>query len=131
MIDDNQMDHFIMQRLFQHCQLFKDNDYSEDGRLSLNTLRKNHSDEKNLPDLILLDLNMPNFSGWDFLTQFQKLYPKLKKKIDVIIVSSSFNPVDILKSKSYSFVKQFITKPVSIEVLESLNRLYKGKKVQN
>lgn len=61
------------------------------------------------PDLILLDLNMPEIDGWEFL----KLMEENGIKIDVIIVSSSIDPRERSKAKQYSFVKDFITKPLT------------------
>lgn len=68
-----------------------------------------------LPDLILLDLNMPIWDGWDFLNEFSKL--KTSKSIKVFIVTSSKHPDDIRKASSYQFVQNFIIKPVTIDNL--------------
>ena len=130
-IDDNHMEHMILQTLLTHYKLFEDNNHSEDGKLSLDFLKKNRADEKSLPDLIFLDLYMPNFSGWDFLNRFNRIYRTFKKKIDVVITSTSINPDDMLKSKSYPFVKGFFMKPLSIETLEELNNEYSTREMHN
>ena len=130
-IDDDHIEHMILQSLFTHYKLFEDNIHSEDGKISLDMLKKNRTDASRLPDLILLDLYMPNFSGWDFLTQFNKIYRTFKKKIDIVITSTSINPADMLKSKSYPFVKEFFIKPLTIETLEELDSEYRAKEMHN
>jgi len=130
-IDDNHIDHMILETLFEHFKLFEGNIHSEDGRISLETLKKNRDNVRRLPDLILLDLYMQNFSGWDFLKQFKKVYRTFKKKIDIVITSTSINPDDMLKTKSYPFVKGFLIKPLTVETLEELNNEYKAKKIRD
>ncbi|RFN59349.1 response regulator [Marixanthomonas ophiurae] len=64
-----------------------------------------------LPDIILLDLNMPVMDGWQFLDEFIKI--KTTKKVIIYIVSSSIDPADFKKSQKYSQVKNFVIKPIS------------------
>lgn len=61
------------------------------------------------PDLILLDLNMPGMNGWQFLDE----YLKLPHKTVLYVVSSSIDPVEIQKAKSYPCVADYITKPLT------------------
>jgi CheY-like chemotaxis protein len=91
-IDDNHMEHMILQTLLTHYKLFEDNNHSEDGKLSLDFLKKNRADEKSLPDLILLDLYMPNFSGWDFLNRFNRIYRTFKKKLTLLLLQHQLIP---------------------------------------
>jgi CheY-like chemotaxis protein len=93
---------------------------STDGKATLNYLIENKENTENLPDYIFLDLNMPEYSGWDFLKEYQKIYSSLRKAIKLYIVSSSINPTDIKRSKNYSFVNSFIIKPLSREFLHEL-----------
>ena len=71
-----------------------------------------------LPDLILLDLNMPIWDGWFFLTEIEKTV--FVKKIDIMIVSSSINTEDITRISENKLVKGFISKPLSIDVMKEL-----------
>lgn len=75
-----------------------------------------------LPDLILLDLNMPIMDGWQFLDNFTKI--ETDKKIIIYIVSSSIDPVDTEKAKQYSIVSNFVVKPISadkvVEIMQEI-----------
>ena len=121
MIDDNQMEHLIMQRMFDGYELFPDASHSLDARLILEFLAKHAKLEALLPDVIFLDLNMPEFSGWDFLTQFEILRPLLKKQIAIYIVSSSIDLDEIARAKAYPFVKDYLSKPIKKETLKRLH----------
>jgi hypothetical protein len=64
---------------------------------------------------------MPRFNGWDFLNRFQKIYQSLKKNINIYVVSSSVDPRDVDRSKTYPFVTTFISKPVMKEIFEHIS----------
>jgi CheY-like chemotaxis protein len=95
-------------------------------------IRKHHSDkrivlfdnpekalvyiQRHMPDLILLDLHMPEINGWRFLEMMEEL----NIFIDVVIVSSSIDPRERSKAKSFLCVKDFYTKPLTIEKVSQL-----------
>lgn len=71
-----------------------------------------------LPELILLDLNMPVWDGWQFLDEFLKL--PVQSSITIYILSSSINQADKDRAKEYSRVSDFIVKPITLETLVPL-----------
>lgn len=91
-----------------------------------NNLKLNNLDVpiKNYPKLVFLDLNMPIMDGWDFLDHFStEEYTTYFKDTKVIVLSSTIDPEDINKSKTYPMVIDFISKPITKEVLENLKAL--------
>jgi CheY-like chemotaxis protein len=120
MIDDNPMAHMVMQHMFDHYELFRDAAHSLDGGVILEFLRNHRLEPELLPDIILLDLYMPEYSGWLFLEEFRLLQPLLKKNISVYILSASTDKLDILRSTSYTFVNDYFSKPMSEQQLELL-----------
>lgn len=64
-----------------------------------------------LPDVILLDLNMPVMDGFTFLETFREMNLPNKEQIKIIVVSSSGSPQDIDRARRLG-VRQFLTKPV-------------------
>jgi CheY-like chemotaxis protein len=71
-----------------------------------------------LPDVILLDLNMPVMDGWQFLDEFIKF--KVSKKITVYIVSSSIDVADHAKAATYKAISNFYIKPISRDDLAQI-----------
>ena len=76
---------------------------------------------KKYPSLVFLDLNMPVMDGWEFLDHFSKEeYTSAFKKTKVIVLSSTIDPNDIEKSKTYPMVLDFLSKPITKEIVENL-----------
>ncbi|KIO78353.1 hypothetical protein TH53_04125 [Pedobacter lusitanus] len=72
--------------------------------------------KENKPDLILLDLNMPEIDGWTFL----RLLEEQKPDVDVVIISSTIDPTERTRAQSYRSVKDFLTKPLTYDKIKHL-----------
>jgi CheY-like chemotaxis protein len=66
--------------------------------------------------LILLDVNFPFSSGWDFLENYQQFHIQSK----VIVLSSSIDTFDRDKARKYPMVVDYITKPLSLEMVKEM-----------
>ena len=72
----------------------------------------------NLPDVIFLDLNMPDLDGWDFMDEYEKI--GMNGSTKVIMLTSSISLRDEQKAKSSEKIAAFVSKPLSPELLEQL-----------
>ena len=76
-----------------------------------------------LPDLVILDINMPMYDGWYMIEEFVKLNPEVKEKVKVYICSSSIAPFDKEKADSCKDIADFIEKPLTIDKFQLLVNL--------
>lgn len=123
-IDDNEIDQMIIDRMLGKYGLFPSKIFSSDGETAMDQLEANIFDEAKLPDVIFLDLIMPKFSGHHFLERFKKLYPAIQKTIHIFVITCSIHPKDRVTTEKYPFVKGFFIKPVSIHTLKNINSAY-------
>jgi len=73
-----------------------------------------------LPDVILLDINMPKMNGFSFFEEFKHLDFCNKNDIQVYLLSSSMCPNDILRAQKETYCAGYITKPLTVDKLERL-----------
>lgn len=99
--------------------------FAQNGEEALDFFKKINNQETTeniiqIPDIIFLDLNMPVMNGWDFLEHFSnEFYPQLKH-IKVVILSSTIDPSDYLQAKKFQVVTHFLSKPLTVEMLQDL-----------
>ena len=76
--------------------------------------------EDKLPDIIFLDLNMPVMDGWEFLGEFIKIKNNFDKKITLYVVSSSIDPRDLERARSFNLVTDYLIKPIELKKFEKI-----------
>lgn len=113
LVEDNPGDVRLTQEAFKECATPTQIDVVKDGDAALDYLyQKGEYQDKKLPDLILLDLNLPKLNGKEVLEDI-KNNDKLKA-IPVIMLTTSKAATDIQDSYSLH-VNGFIAKPLDIE----------------
>jgi CheY-like chemotaxis protein len=75
-----------------------------------------------LPDIILLDIMMPDMDGHGFLTEFAKLPDSISNHIKIAMLTSSLDPDDRMRSFQYKAVIDFIEKPLNASKLANLKK---------
>jgi response regulator of citrate/malate metabolism len=116
LIDDDTIIDFLHKKLLIKAGIIEPIITVYNGKTAIEELLKlNNQLNENDTVLALLDINMPVLDGWGFLEEFQALNPSLKFNLELFIVSASNNPDDIIKSKNYPYVIDYLNKPLSIE----------------
>jgi CheY-like chemotaxis protein len=94
----------------------------ENGQKALDSIKKMTEENVDLPDLILLDIDMPEMNGWDFLTEFQSIREKIDKKVQIFVISSQVDnrTQELFRLEWDKKVSDFIQKPVDIGALVNL-----------
>lgn len=119
-IDDDKIQHFIIKTLCDNTPEVTRQEHFLEAETALQRLTDLKSATLELPDVILLDLNMPGMDGWGFLASYQKVLPEIKKKIKVIILSSSASKMEKSRSMDFPFVTGYLTKPVTLETIQTI-----------
>ncbi len=122
LIDDDTVCQFVMQKIVRGLSTknVKKVLTFGDGEQAIDFITNNASNAIELPNIILLDINMPIMDGWQFMDEYIKLKPRIGKKIIVYMVSSSNNEADIIRAKEISEISDYLVKPVTPEELNQI-----------
>jgi len=115
-VDDDSIIIFIHKKLVGKCGYPLAPETYLNGREALDNLMST-ADESSL-SIVLLDINMPVMSGWEFLDAIQD--KPFAKNMKVAMVTSSVDASDKLKAKTYSQVVGFLEKPITVGMLNEL-----------
>lgn len=117
-IDDDQIHIFGMTRILKLHNFSKSYMIFKNGQEAINNLRPIILSGHEVPEIILLDINMPIMDGWQFLDEFIKI--DTQTTITIYIVSSSIDPADIQRAEAYERVSNYIIKPVTFDTLKPI-----------
>lgn len=92
------------------------------GKEALERLQILQKANEPMPDVILLDIDMPKMNGWDFLKEFDAVRNSVDKKIEIFVISSR---IESGKESLYQIewdrkVSKFVPKPVDANRLKEL-----------
>lgn len=121
-IDDDPITLMLFKKVVQKASFAKDIINAINGQQAIsliNTINNNPNQEKK-PEIIFLDLNMPIMGGWEFIDLFNTSNYQNLKNTKIVILTSTIDPEDIKKSKSYPNVIEFLPKPITVEMLNDL-----------
>lgn len=125
LIDDDDINTFIISKIAERTGFQMEIISRSNGKAALEYIQQLVDNHQELPDLTLIDINMPVMNGWEFVEAFEQLIPNSVN--DMYMLSSSVYENDIEKAKVYSSVKGFISKPLAMERLKELfNAIHKG-----
>lgn len=92
----------------------------EEALQYFDTIINKQEENNQLPQLIFLDLNMPIMDGWEFLDKFSKNKYSEVNLTKIVVLSSTIDPEDLEKSKKYKMVIDFLSKPITTNMLAYL-----------
>lgn len=121
-IDDDKIYVNLVKKIIEIKKLSEDLLIYKNGKEALEYFKnslENISPDK-IPDIIFLDLNMPVMDGWEFLNQFVKIKNSFTKKISLYVVSSSIDPSDLERAKSFNLVTDYLIKPIELKKFEKI-----------
>lgn len=121
LIDDSDIDLFIQRRFLEVYHFSKRLISFKSAEEALVSLHNYNGEAP--PEIIFLDLNMPNIDGFVFLERFQGLPEEMREKVRIVVLTSSNSQKDKDQVFRYKNVIQYVTKPIKQSDIEELKKI--------
>lgn len=120
LIDDNKHDNYFHEMAIKDTGLAGKVVTYQCAEKALGFLAASTAEEAGIPPLILLDINMPGMSGWEFLEEYQKLPHEVQQKSHIVMLTTSSNPQDVERAKNDPALVDFLNKPLTEEMFDEI-----------
>jgi response regulator of citrate/malate metabolism len=112
LLDDDPIVNVINEQLFRKYNAAKQYIICRASKEAIDYIEQSPT----LPEIIIIDLNIPLVNGFSFLDRFHSRFEQADK-LAVYILTSSINPDDFNKAMSYPFVKDYLKKPLTRDTI--------------
>lgn len=120
-IDDDPIYQFLMNKIVHLTKIDIDVVSFSNGKEAIDNFQISLSNNKQLPNIILLDIEMPLMDGWDFMNHIELLMKEHSlTDLKIYIVSSSISHEDVEKAESNKNVLGYYSKPIKSEEIVAI-----------
>jgi CheY-like chemotaxis protein len=121
-INDDDIFTFILKKSINKLSVCENILTYSNGELALQGLTNQVESGLLLPEIILLDINMPIMNGWDFLNEFSAI--NTNKKVDIYLISAHISSNDSLKAKNHPEITGILEDPAESETIMRITANY-------
>ena len=119
LIDDSYIDNLISRKILESNGYAENIIVIDSAKRAIQFLKDKISNKQALPEIIFLDIRMPEMNGFDFLNKLSQAGIS-GKEIKIYMLSSSLDPSDLKRVEENQLVSRFIGKPLTNEILEEI-----------
>lgn len=119
-IDDDPLFMLLLKKTIVKYELSDNVTDFTNGLDAIESLKPIINEPSLLPDIILVDIEMPMMDGWEFLEEFIPLLQKASKKISIYIATSSIAEPDQIKSTTFPLINGYLHKPIDEPILSKI-----------
>ena len=117
LIDDNEADNYVNRYLVEKSNIA---DKITVKKSAIEALEFLATLVDEFPNVIFLDIRMPEMDGFEFMEKFEEFPPHLKQQCTVYMLSSSLNESDIERATQSRSIEKFLHKPLNLDMLSDL-----------
>lgn len=119
MIDDDEFTIDLQNMLLELNHVKNQVFFEQSGSSALKTLEELAKSNR-FPSYILVDINMPDMNGFDFLDKFEKTFAKAATTTKIMIITGSIKDEDRNEAFRHPLVQDYILKPLPNDFIVNL-----------
>lgn len=112
LIDDNSADNLYHRLVLEEWMPLLHVTSTSSGAEALEYMADSEEVDQTGYDLLLLDLNMPAMTGWEFLDAFDAQSLSLPSRVILVVLSTTENPDEMARAADDPRVDGFLSKPL-------------------
>jgi CheY-like chemotaxis protein len=120
LIDDSYIDNLISRKILENNYFAEKIEVIDSPQRAISHLRNCLGSKQDIPEVVFLDIRMPEMNGFDFLKEINSIPGIAEQNIKIFVLSSSLDPTDLKKIEDHQLVTKFIGKPLSNHALEGI-----------
>jgi CheY-like chemotaxis protein len=126
-VDDDVIFQVIIRKIIERSEMFSVISIFPNGKEAFLALKDASKHNEMMPNIILLDINMPIMDGWEFMEEISSMEDQNIKQINICISTSSIAEEDKNRAKNYPSILNYLSKPISVNDLLNVLDLIKEK----
>ncbi len=130
LVDDDEITNILHTRVIRKSGLVSEVLVARDGRQALDILSDHLRRDHPLPELILLDINMPGMGGFEFLETYKHRKLSFAGQMIIVMLSTSLLKVDHARAEADPNVHSFSEKPITLAAFAALVETYVARRAQ-
>ncbi len=116
-VDDDKVFHFVVRKFIQALNLPMRISGFLSGAEFIKAIEQ--PEQYGKPDLVLLDLNMPEVDGWKVIDHLETRFNN-NWTSPIVVVTSSIATSDLRRSSMLKLVSDYVPKPLTLTVFEGI-----------
>lgn len=124
LVDDDPDDNYLHQLVIAESGQCEEVRVAESGFQALDYLTQTDHPDYVRPEVILLDINMPGMSGFEFLERYHQLPEPLKSRLVLLMLTTSLNPSDRQRADGTTDITGYQNKPLTQAMLHQIVGTY-------
>ncbi|HCN84872.1 MAG TPA: response regulator [Sphingobacteriaceae bacterium] len=120
LVDDSHIDSMISSKILKSSHYAERVLIIPSPQKAIDFIRESVLFQTDIPEVLFLDLRMPEMNGFDFLKELDIIEGFAYYGLEIYVLSSSLDPKDYHMIRQNKLISKFIGKPLTSEILESI-----------
>lgn len=120
LVDDDLAVNFIHKKVVEKASIQSEVKICSTVREGIEFLSSFNGHDHPFSGLVFLDVQMPDYDGWDFLEQFRSLTIDKKENIRIVMLTTGLSPEVEAKVKNFPEVAAIYSKPLTVDIINEV-----------